>query len=85
MRLRRIIPKGGSSGMEPSLFGDDCVPNAVPTMWLNFELIYEMWTCPLLFLKPLATCQILMTRWIVRVWGHDPILPTILHATTNAP
>ena len=42
-----------------------------------------MWTCPLLFLKPLATCQILMTRWIVRVWGHDPILPTVLHATMN--
>jgi hypothetical protein len=71
--------------MEPSLFGDDCAPNAVVTTWLKFELIYELWTGPLLFLKLLATCQIPMTRWMVRLRDHDPVLHTILHTTVNAP
>src|SRR5882762_3485449 len=75
----------GNSGMEPSLFGDDHAPNTVVTMWLKFELIYELWTRPLLSLKPLATCQIPTTRWMVQVRGRDLALPTILHATANVP
>jgi hypothetical protein len=71
--------------MEPSLFWDDHAPNTVVTMWLKFELIYELWTRPLLFLKLLATCQIPTTRWMVQVWGHNPILQTIFHTTTTAP
>jgi hypothetical protein len=43
--------------MEPSLFGDDRALNTVVTTWQKFELIYELWTRPLLSLKPLATCQ----------------------------
>ena len=81
--LEHVTPEGGNSGMEPSLFGDDHAPNTVVTMWLKFELIYELWTRPLLSLKPLATCQIPTTRWTVRVWGRDLALPTVLHTTVN--
>ena len=69
--------------MEPSLFGDDYAPNTVVTMRLKFELIYELWTHPLLSLKPLATCHIPTTRWTVRVRGRDLALPTVLHTTAN--
>jgi hypothetical protein len=71
--------------MEPSLFGDDHAPNTVVTMWLKFELIYELWARPLLSLKPLAICQIPTTRWMVQVRSHDLALPTVLHATANVP
>src|ERR1700692_3930046 len=84
-RLERVTPEGGNSGMEPSLFGDDHAPNTVVTMWLKFELIYELWARPLLSLKPLATYQIPTTRWTVRVRGPDLALPTVLHATANVP
>src|SRR5882762_10133970 len=84
-RLERMTPEGGNSGMEPSLFGDDHAPNTVVTMWLKFELIYELWVRPLLSLKPLATCQIPTTRWTVRVRGRNLTLPTIPHATANVP
>jgi hypothetical protein len=85
MQLKSIIPKGGNSGMEPSPFGDDRALNTVVTMWQKFELIYELWTRLLLSLKPLATCQIPTTRWMVWVWGCDLALPSVLHATTNVP
>ena len=82
-RLKHVFPERGNSGMEPSLFGDNRTPNTVVTMWLKFELIYELWTHPLLSLKPLATCQIPMTRWTVRVQGRHLALPTVLHTTAN--
>ena len=82
---QRMTPEGGNSGMEPSLFGDDHAPNTVVTMWLKFELIYELWARPLFSLKPLAICQIPTTRWMVRVRGRDLALPTVLHATANVP
>jgi hypothetical protein len=83
MGLEHVTPEGGNSGMEPSLFGDDHAPNTVVTMWLKFELIYELWAHPLLSLKPQAICQIPTTRWMVWVRGCDLALPTILHATAN--